>query len=204
VLLNLKKFSPFEIYKQLSQCDELGYVSAKVLANFIKNTLNLNTTTKEAQQFLVSLNCGHRMGYQDFLTFLAPCRKPLSEKKLLYRSMNTSTDQETSSSVLFALGEVFDQELRLFRELDYLRDCSRDSERSLHLLKAFQMIDYDNRGGLTRKQILRFLNDNLTSAQITLSDVDSIYKRLKLPARVISYVDLLNALFPQHMQESPN
>ena len=77
------------------------------------------------------------MGYQDFLRFLAPCRKPLSEKKLLYRSMNMKEQGETQSQVLFALGEVFDQELRMFRELDYLRDCSRDSERSLHLLKAF-------------------------------------------------------------------
>ena len=37
----MKGFSPFEIYKQLSQEDELGYISAKVLAKFIKTSLGL-------------------------------------------------------------------------------------------------------------------------------------------------------------------
>jgi hypothetical protein len=66
--------------------------------------------------------------------------------------------------VKFALAQVFAQELRLFRELEYLRDCIRGSERSLHLLKAFQIIDGKGQGGLSKRQILSFLNRNLKHA----------------------------------------
>ena len=37
------------------------------------------------------------------------------------------------------------------KELEYLRDTTREKERSLYLLKAFQVIDKLKQGGLSRK-----------------------------------------------------
>lgn len=43
--------------------------------------------------------------------------------------------------------------------------------------------------------MLNFLNRNLENAQIKLADIEAIYRRLKLHSKLISYVELLNALF---------
>lgn len=64
------------------------------------------------------------------------------------------------------------------------------------MLKAFQAIDAKKCGGISPKQLLVFLNNSLDNAQIKLADIDAVYRRLKIKSRIISYVDLLNALFP--------
>ena len=43
--------------------------------------------------------------------------------------------------------------------------------------------------------MLNFLNHNLENAQIKLADIEAVYRRLKLQSRLISYVELLDALF---------
>ena len=57
-------------------------------------------------------------------------------------------------------------------------------------------MDQNRSGGLTEKQIKQFLNDNIENSGFCKSDVRAIFRRLRLPHRTISYVDLLNALFP--------
>lgn len=86
--------------------------------------------------------------------------------------------------------------MKLFREVGYLRDLNRESERGCHLLKAFNLIDDYNTGGLSEAQIRNFLNKNIEDACFKKKDVRAIFRRLKLPYRTISYVDLLNSLFP--------
>ena len=92
---------------------------------------------------------------------------------------------------------MFEQELRLFRELQYLRECTRSSERSLHLLKAFHQIDRKHTGSLHKKQILSFLNSApLKEGHFSLKEIDAIFHRLHLKGSKVSFVDLLNALCP--------
>jgi hypothetical protein len=57
-------------------------------------------------------------------------------------------------------------------------------------------------GGLTEKQIKQFLNKNIENSGFRKCDVRAIFRRLRLPNRTISYVDLLNALFPVCAKEN--
>ena len=63
--------------------------------------------------------------------------------------------------------------MKLFREVGYLRDLNRESERGCHLLKAFNLIDDYNTGGLSEAQIGNFLNKNIEDACFKKKDVRS-------------------------------
>ena len=77
----------------------------------------------------------------------------------------------------FCLCQVIDHELRLFRELEAIKARIKDSS---HVFKAMRFIDRKRRDGLDKKQLLTFLNSNMDDAQLKLSDMTHIFKRLHI------------------------
>ncbi len=84
VLISIKSFNPYDLFKRLSSQDDLGYISPKILCRYLKQ-LGFQTNKKETAAFVRSLNLQDKINYQDWLTFLLPSRKRYSEKKLLER-----------------------------------------------------------------------------------------------------------------------
>lgn len=159
-----------------------------------KNTGYIVTNLQEVTGFLHSLNFERpKLSYQDFLMLVLPQKGLKTQQRILQRALLGKGEEP--QKVNFAICQILDQELRLYRELDYLRDIARESERGLHLMRAFQIIDTKKTGGLTATAIQKFLNQNIPNTQFTTKEVKSVFRRLRLPQRAISYVDLLNALF---------
>jgi len=65
-----------------------------------------------------------KMSYKDFLTFLTPSKKLKSRKRILTAS-KADQKSENLEKLRFAISQVFNQEMKLYRELDYLRQMSR-------------------------------------------------------------------------------
>lgn len=88
---------------------------------------------------------------------------------------------------------MLDHEIRLFRELEAIKQSSKDST---HVLKALRFIDRKRRDGMDKKQLLAFLNSNMDDSQLKPSDMTTIFKRLSLKQTgLINYIDFYNAIY---------
>ena len=73
------------------------------------------------------------------------------------------------------------------------------------MLKALKFIDRKQRDGLDKKQILVFLNSNITESQLKLSDISNIFKRLGLKQTgIINYIDFFNTVYGKQVAEPSN
>ena len=75
--------------------------------------------------------------------------------------------------VTFALSQVLDQELRLFRDLKILKDGFNLNQNShlCSLIKALKCIDTKNKEGIDCTGVKTFLNRNIVSFEFTTKDV---------------------------------
>ena len=97
------------------------------------------------------------------------------------------------TKVNFCLCQVLDHELRLFREFEYIKQATKGST---HVLKALRFIDRKKKDGIDKKQLLVFLNSNIDDAQLKMSDVTTIFRRLGLKQTgSINYIDFYNAVY---------
>ena len=99
-----------------------------------------------------------------------------------YRTGDINSNNERvviqlDTKVNFSLCQVLDHELRLFRELEAIKQSTKDSSCAI---KALRFIDRKHKDGIDKKQLLAFLNSNLEDSHLKLSDVTSIFKRLNL------------------------
>ena len=97
------------------------------------------------------------------------------------------------------MSQVFDQEIRLFRDLQALKSgISLDANNHLVcLIKALRQIDTKHRDGLDCNAIRSFLNKNVENFEFSPKDVQAIFRRLRLdPQRVASFYQVCQALFP--------
>lgn len=84
---------------------------------------------------------------------------------------------QLDTQVNFSLIQVLDHELRLFRELESIKESCKDST---NLLKALRFIDRKRVDGVEKKQLLRFLNSNIDESNLKLAEMNNVYRRLGL------------------------
>lgn len=120
-----------------------------------------------------------------------------AEQKIDQKFVHIGSDRnvviQLDTKVNFCLCQVLDHELRLFRELEAIKDTSKDST---NVLKALRFIDRKRRDSLDRKQLLVFLNSNMEDAQMKMSDITTIFRRLNLKqSGQINYIDFFNSVY---------
>ena len=56
------------------------------------------------------------------------------------------------------------------------------SSTEVNFIEAFNTIDRERKGHITKQNLLRFLNKLVVNAKFTIEDICNIYKRLKIDA----------------------
>ncbi len=74
------------------------------------------------------------------------------------------------------------------------------SEKDLNFIEAFNFIDKQRKGYITKQDLLKFLNRFVINAKFTIEDVCNVYRRLKIEAGddsdTLSYINFMNAILP--------
>jgi len=74
------------------------------------------------------------------------------------------------------------------------------SSTDLNFILAFNTIDRERKGHITKQDLLRFLNKLVANAKFTIEDICNVYKRLKIDAGddsdTVSYVQFMTAILP--------
>lgn len=208
-------FNPWIFYKLFSSDDQFGYLSLSKLHDFV-HSHGVVTSLDEMTQFVRSLipDSHTKLGYQDFLDIVLPNRKVKARQRALHRA---STEQKNPKGVLsalacaknvkvkFALSQVIDHELRLFRDLELIKsNMNLDSNTYLlSLVKAMKQIDTKGRDGLDCTSVKNFLNKNILNFDFTTKDTAAIFRRLRLSeSHVASFYQIIRALYPKERVKS--
>jgi Ca2+-binding EF-hand superfamily protein len=72
--------------------------------------------------------------------------------------------------------------------------------KDLNFIEAFNSIDKQRKGFITKQDLLKFLNKFVINAKFTIEDICNVYRRLKIDAGddsdTLSYVNFMNAILP--------
>ena len=124
-MANLQDFNPWQTFKFLTSDDSLGYLSASALTTYIRQNGLLNASRSEVENFLIFTRqkSPAQLDYQEFLELVLPNRRLKARQRALKRANNDDKSSEASAvrisqKVNFAISQVLDHELRLFREID--------------------------------------------------------------------------------------
>ncbi|CDW82155.1 ef hand family protein [Stylonychia lemnae] len=103
----------------------------------------------------------------------------------------------------FAMTQVLEQELSLFRMVELIREKifkRRDMERGkdVNYIQVFNQIDAKNKNYVTRKDLIRFINKFVEQNQYGTDDIAVLFRRLSLAedCQQIPYLDFVNMLLP--------
>lgn len=101
----------------------------------------------------------------------------------------------------------------MFREMQGVPSCEEGdmenistinaippSSTDLNFIQAFNTIDREKKGHITKMDMLRFLNKLVINAKFTVEDICNIYRRLKIEAGddsdTLSYIQFMIAILP--------
>src|SRR5574343_2037014 len=74
------------------------------------------------------------------------------------------------------------------------------SSTDLNFIQAFNTIDREKKGHITKNDMLRFLNKLVINAKFTIEDICNIYRRLHIEAGddadTLSYIQFMYAILP--------
>lgn len=115
-----------------------------------------------------------------------------------------SNKKKTVENLDFAVSQVFEQELKLFRLVEIIRKKIFKTPRltgvnELNLIETFRYISKKQDGNISSQNLLKFLNKCLkNTSKVGGEDIQSLMRRLNLDEETssLSYLQFVNAILP--------
>jgi len=171
VLGELADFEPYSAFNLLKRNDFESSLNSKQLHLFLKMTSeSLHIEEEEICHLFHYLGCKHigHMLYSEFLQLVLPNkRKKLRERILKRKQKNErqAVNPVASQQVLFAIAQVFEQEVVLHRQLSL-------NARGIHEESWQLLLDPLLTGKVGKKSLMK-------AGKLNLGEANSIFRRLQ-------------------------